>query len=120
MIAPDLLPHDVLWQQPVLTPDAYGNDQPTWSAGQTVRAWVQQDATLEMTMGGQSAMATSTAAGRATVQSDWLLVCNTDGIESGDRITWRGLLFEVNGLPELAYTPAGFHHAEVRLRRVTG
>lgn len=118
MIGPDLLPHTVLWQTPTMARDPLGNDARTWTTGIEISAWVQQFSTAEDGSGSSGQL--SGIGSNQMVSWTWLLICNTDGIGAGDRITWRTTVFEVDGMPAPTFTPAGFHHAEIKLKAVTG
>jgi hypothetical protein len=108
VIPADLLPHTLLWQEPTVSEDASGNDVLTYPPGTSIRGWVQQQSTSEL------------VGGRDTVVRSWLLICNQDGITPRARFTWQGLVFDVDGQPAPVFTPQGFDHSEVPLRRVTG
>jgi len=118
VIAADLMPHTVLWQTPTMTQDELGNDLPSWSAGVSIPAWVQQFSTSED--GSGSSGQVSGVGSNQMVSWVWLMIANQDGIGAGDRITWLSTVFEVDGLPAPVFTPAGFHHAEIKLKAVTG
>lgn len=118
MIGPDLLPHTVLWQTPTMTRDALGNDVRTWSVGTEIPAWVQQFSTAEDGSGSSGQL--SGIGSNQMVSWVWILITNQDGIGPGDRITWQSTVFEVDGMPAPTFTPQGFHHAEIRLKAVTG
>lgn len=108
MIPDDFLPHDVLWQEPTVTRDGFGNDEVSYPAGTRIRAWLQQRQTSEV------------VAGRNTVIDEDVLFCNVEGITPQARFTWKTQVFDVEGRPREVYSPDGFDHAQVRLRRVTG
>lgn len=108
MISADFLPHDVLWQEPSVSRDGFGNDTVSYPPGTRIRAWVQQRATSEV------------VAGRDTVVREDVLFCNVEGITPRARFTWMAKVFDVEGHPHEVYSPTGFDHVEVRLRRVTG
>jgi len=118
VIGADLMPHTVLWQTPTMTQDELGNDLPAWSTGTEIAAWVQQFSTSEDGSGSSGQL--SGVGSNQMVSWVWLMICNADGIGAGDRITWRTTVFEVDGLPAPVFTPAGFHHAEIKLKAVTG
>lgn len=117
MIDGDLLPHLVEVEHPGRKTDRYGNDVDDWSASTRaeVAAWMQQN-----------------TAGEDTDQRDaqvgeWLMICNPVDtsadpltVHGSARVHWQGLLFEVIGPPGPAYTPAEFHHYEIRLKSVEG
>lgn len=119
MIPEDVLPHRVDVEHPGSTTDRYGNTVDDWSPGATshaeVSAWLQQNTGAEDTDQ------------RSAQIGEWLMVCNpvdVDGnaltVHGTARVHWQGLVFEVIGPPGPAYTPAEFHHYEIRLKTVEG
>lgn len=112
MIPAGLLPHTVTRIRPATSTDTYGNTNynyasPTSSA--SITAWLQQDDRAEPLVDG-----------RAPLEQRWLMVTNSQDVLGRDRITFGALTFEVEGPPEPAYTPRGFHHLEATLRVVAG
>lgn len=116
-----LLPHSATLVRPAATTDAYGNTALDYGASatrSTITAWLQQ--------GGAGSVGGSEPRedGRDADVGTWLMVTNASDVQAADRIEWTGptgaVVFEVDGPPEPAYTPAGFHHTEISLRVVTG
>lgn len=97
-------------------PDGFGNA--TWNyAAATERyilGWLQQDQRSE-----------GFVPGRDPKEQQWLLITNDHDITARDRIYWGAaptgpITFEVEGPPEPAYRPGGFHHTEATLRVLAG
>lgn len=113
MGVPDpLLPQTVTIVRPALVPNAHGNVTPDYGEAATrttVQAWMQQDMRQEARSDGRE----------AAIQA-WLMVCNHPDVLRGDRVEYGALTLDVEGPPELVYTPAGFHHTEATLRVVNG
>lgn len=111
-IPDSMLPHEVTIVRPATTTDAYGNDVRDYGVAATrteIRAWMQQDRRAEPREDG-----------RDPLEQAWLMLTNHEDVQGLDRVEWSGPTFEVEGPPEPAYTPAGFHHTEATLRVVTG
>ncbi|HEY1395022.1 hypothetical protein [Roseateles sp.] len=108
-----MLPHEVTVVRPATTTDTYGSQVRDYGGAATrtagVRAWLQQDRRAEPREDG-----------RDPLEQAWLMLTNHADVQGLDRIEWTGPTFEVEGPPEPAYTPAGFHHTEATLRVVTG
>lgn len=118
-----LLPHTVVRVRPVVATDSHGAETRDYAGGARVTlapggtnggAWLQQDQRAD----GQTD-------GREAREQQWLLVCNYADITTGDRIEWADhpagtMTFEVDGPPEPAYEPGGYHHTEATLRVVSG
>lgn len=110
MSLPDsLLIHSVTWVVPTVSTDAYGNEKRAYGSGTTITCRMQQDQGTE-----------PLAEGRDPLVRDWKMFTNQSGIGGYDRIVYGTLTFEVEGPPAPASDGAGFHHAEVALRLVTG
>lgn len=116
-IPESLLPHTVTLVRPAQSADAYNNVTYSYGAGATrteISAWLQQDQRTE-----------TFPDGRAPLDQRWPLITNHDDVRAKDRIEWAdhpqgAVTFDIDGPPEPAYTPAGFHHTEATLRLVDG
>jgi head-tail adaptor len=119
VIPDEMLPHLVDVEHPGRTTDRYENEVDDWSPGATthaeVAAWLQQNTGAEDTDQ------------RSAQIGEWLMICNpvdTAGasltVHGSARVQWGELSFEVIGPPGPAYTPAEFHHYEIRLKSVEG
>lgn len=108
-----VLPHTVSVVRPATATDDYGNVTRDYGDAATrteISAWMQQDRRTEPRDDG-----------RDPLEQRWLLVANHADIQGRDRIEWTDHpTFEVEGPPEPAYTPAGYHHVEATLRVVAG
>ena len=107
-----MLPQTVTRVRPSTSTDTYGNttyDYASPTSSTSMAAWLQQDDRAE-----------PLADGRAPLEQRWLMVTNDSDVAGRDRITFGALTFEVDGPPEPAYTPAGFHHLEATLKLVEG
>ena len=112
-----MLPHTVTVVHPAVSSDAYNNVTYDYGAAATraaAPAWLQQDQRTEPHPDG-----------RDPLDQFWLMVTNYDGIAGVDRIEWADhpagpVVFTVDGPPEPAYTPAGYHHSELTLRVTEG
>lgn len=104
-----LLIHSVTWIAPTVTTDAYGNEKRTYGSGTAISGRMQQDHATE-----------PLSDGRDPLVGRWTLFTNEDGISGFDRIVYDGVTFEVDGPVTPSSDGAGFHHAEVLLRQVTG
>lgn len=107
-----LLVHEVTILRPNRLTDRYGNSSKDWAHVTETDAvgWVSQRAASE-----------DRANGREAQLSEWVLFLDPDvDIVGGDRVTWEGLTFEVDGPPNPAWTPRGPHHLEVPLKVVEG
>ena len=113
MIPTALLPQTVQRIRPSTSTDAYGNAARTYAAppadSKDMAAWLQQDRRLR-----------PLSDGRDPLEQNWLLMTNDDDIQGYDRIVFGSITFEVEGPPESVYTPAGYHHTEATLRKVSG
>lgn len=113
MIPPGLLPHTVSRVRPSTSTDTYGNTTYSYTVppatSTDITAWLQQDDRTE-----------PLADGRAPLEQRWLMLTNESDVLGRDRIIFGSITFEVEGPPEPAYTPAGFHHVEATLRVVFG
>lgn len=117
MVPIRLLPQQVTVVRPLVTNDEYGNqvyDYGTGATRITVPGWLQQDRRTE-----RSELRTD---GRDPLVQRWLLVTNHQDVQGRDRVEWAETpaVFEVEGPPEPAYDPSGFHHTEATLRVVEG
>ena len=97
-------------------PDGFGNTTWNYQAGteRYILGWLQQDQRSE-----------GFIPGRDPKEQQWLLITNDHDITARDRIYWGTsptgpITFEVEGPPELAYRPGGFHHTEATLRVLVG
>jgi head-tail adaptor len=119
VIDESLLPHLVDVEHPGSTTDRYDNPVDDWTPGNTshadVAAWLQQNTSAEDTDQ------------RSAQIGEWLMLCNPFDIDGNPltvygtaRVHWQGLDLEVIGPPGPAYTPAEFHHYEIRLKAVEG
>lgn len=118
MGVPDhLLVHTVTLVDPAEATDTYGNttyDYGPAATRTTIRAWLQQDQRSE-----------TFPDGRDPLDQRWLMVTNHETVAGVDRIEWAdhpsgAVVFSIDGPPEPAYTPAGFHHLEAGLRITEG
>lgn len=118
------LVHEVVVVRPAEATDDYNNT--TYDYGPAATrvtlapgsdnggAWLQQDQRSEPHPDG-----------RDPLDQRWLMLANYSDIRGKDRIEWAGhpsgaVVFVVDGPPEPAYTPVGFHHMEVTLEIVEG
>lgn len=112
MIPTRLLPISVTWQQPGETVDGYNNPVDDWSddarTDTTIDVYLEQQSTSEQ------------LDGRDTTVTRLRLFANELGIQAGHRILRDGLLYTVDGDCAVFNTPAGPHHLECGLKRVTG
>ncbi len=112
-----LLPHTVIRVRPTTATDPYGNETYNYGAGASrasMAAWMQQNSRTEPTTNG-----------RDPLEQVWLMVTNDPDVRGRDRVEWTppngaALVLEVDGPPEPAFTPAGYHHTESTLRVVSG
>lgn len=112
-----LLPHTVTVIEPVEQTDAYNNATFDYGDDATrtqVAAWLQQDQRSEPHPDG-----------RDPLDQRWLMVTNYPSITGKARIEWGDhpqgpVVFTIDGPPEPAYTPTGFHHLECTLRVTEG
>lgn len=108
MIPASLLPHTVTLLRPTVSTDSYGNTVYDYATATRIdaSAWVQQDARSRPTEDGGNPM-----------QGRWLIITNREDVRRRDRIEWAGpgglVVFDMDGQPEPAYTPRGFHHTEI-------
>ncbi len=109
-----LLTQQVTITRPGQAVDGYGGTRPDWEhpADQhTAAAWITQLGSGEDLGGGRDTVTT-----RARMYT-------RPGVDvaAGDRVTGPDArVWDVDGDPFHAYTPAGPHHIEVGLRAVTG
>jgi hypothetical protein len=97
-------------------PDGFGNLTWNYAAGteRYIFGWIQQDQRSE-----------GFTPGRDPKEQHWLLVTNDPSITARDRVYWGTsptgpITFEVEGPPEPAYRPDGYHHTEATLRVLVG
>lgn len=114
MVPEHLLPHQVTIVRPAVSTDEYGNEVHDYGPAATrttVAGWLQQDRRTEPRTDG-----------REPLEQRWLLVTNHQDVRGRDRLEWSETptVFEVEGPPEPAYTPSGYHHEEATLRVVSG
>lgn len=86
--------------------DAYGNTTLETSATYTVRGYLEQTDSTEVTVG------------RETVVSNWRAVFPAGtSLDAGDRVVYAGQTFEVIGAPARLWNPRtrAEQHVEVRL-----
>lgn len=112
MIPEVYLPMSVTLVHPATTTDRYGNPSYDYGAAAT-------RATITCLIDQESA-SESTPDGRNKIVGMWRLITNHDGIDAADRIEWDGVAYEFDGPPWPAHHFSGFHHTEVRLRRIEG
>lgn len=112
-IPTSLLPQTVTKIRPSTSTSTYGDTTYSYTvppaSSASITAWLQQDERSE-----------PFSDGRAPLEQRWLMVTNESDVLGHDRIVFGTLTFEVDGPPEPAYTPAGFHHLEATLRLVAG
>jgi len=110
MLPEYLMPHSLILVRPATATDAYGNTTYDYPGGTRTafRGWIQQDKRDEVR-----------SEGRAALEQRWLLLTN-DSILGHDRVEHGAIVYEVEGPPETAYTPASAHHTEATLRVVSG
>jgi hypothetical protein len=104
--------HDVTVVHAGTTTDRYGNTVKDWTtaSSSSTRGWVSRSSTVELTDGGREGQ-----------MSGWIAYLPVDTVVAGgDRVTWNGVTFEVDGPPNQAWTPRGPHHIEAQLRVVEG
>ncbi|MFB9661595.1 hypothetical protein ACFQS3_02635 [Glycomyces mayteni] len=101
---------------PVYEADNRGNKKLTYktppaTASEPFNAWLQQDSTADIAEDGRT----------PTVMT-WLLMAEIPEltITGIERIRCRGLEFEIFGVPEVCNTLKGYHHTEMRLKRIDG
>lgn len=96
---------------PGSTTDRYDDLVPDWTnpvAEIESAGWLTQVDTTEEVVG------------RDAVVTGWMLFLPpSDAITVADRVIANGSIFEVDGDPHYAQTPAGVHHIEARLRYVS-
>ena len=115
MIPARVLTQTVVRVRPALVTDAYGDEQGrdyTEAANrETIRALLAPTGGSEVTDSGS----------RDAIVADWLLVTDSLDLDGLDRIEWDGNTFEIVGPVLKPSGPSGReHHAEARLRVVTG
>lgn len=89
--------------------DPYGNPTETWTAdGSATYVSLQQTDATEVTVNGDVQV------------SDWRLVDPNPaaGLSGRDKVEVDGVMYQVVGPPQIAWTPRGPHHLEARLRCV--
>lgn len=107
-----LLVHVVTVFRAASTEDPWGNTEKRWDTAvpTSMRAWIAQTSSTEVVGEGREAQV-----------SEWRMSYGAgDVVRPGDRVTWEGITFEVDGTPQPAWTQRGIHHHEVPLRVVTG
>ena len=109
MLPANLLPHTVTRVRSTTSTDSHGNATESGTSEKTMAAWMQQDQRDE-----------PLSDGRDPLVQVWLMLSNDSDILGRDRIEWSGPTLEVDGPPEPAYTPAGYHHTESTLKVVAG
>jgi hypothetical protein len=111
VIPPRLLPHEVTVTAPGTTSDGYGEPSPDWDTPgvRTITARMQQVGAREV------------SDGRSGQVGDWRMQTNDLTLAADERITWKGITFEVVGAPAFPADGTGSpHHCEAQLRVVTG
>lgn len=106
-----LLVHDVTILRASSNTDRYHNAAKDWASPTTVtvKGWIARTSANEER--GE----------REAEVSGWVLYLLPETTISGaDRVGWNGLVFEVDGPPNHAWTPRGEHHIEVPLRIAEG
>jgi hypothetical protein len=99
----------------IITPgfavDRYDDDVPDWDnpvAQVASMGWLTQVNTTEQ-IGDRDVVITGLM----------LFLPSTDVVTVSDRVIANGSIYEVDGDPHYAQTPAGVHHIELRLRYVS-
>lgn len=107
------LPHRVTLSRAGTTTDRYNNRTRNWATATTtedVPAWVQQQTTTVDLDENRSAIVTR-----------WVVFMGpTTDVADGDRLTWRGRVFVIDGDPAIPSSPVGDHHIEAVLQTVAG
>jgi len=94
--------------------DDRGNTIPDWqnpAAVDEYNVWVWQNSSEEIPDDG-----------RTPTVLTWSLMVYAPGVTFTDkqRWVWNGETFETFGMPEPCFTLRGYHHTELRMRRVNG
>lgn len=106
-----LMVHDVAILTAGTTTDRYGNLVLNWGTATSVSAkgWITQRPGSEDLLNRDAQIA------------EWVLFLEAGTPITGhDRVMWEGIMFEVAGPPQRAWTPRGEHHVEATLRAITG
>ena len=104
-----LLVRDVTILTPTTSTDRYGNSIATSWTSTVTKGWLDQQTSSE----GDGL--------RRDQDTEWVLFLAADTVITGrDRVQVGSDVYEVAGNPNRAWTPAGEHHVEARLRRVDG
>lgn len=106
-----LLRQDIQIITPATGTDDYGNTTFDWvnATSVTVKGWIQQ------------ATSTEVSVGRDTVVADHTLFLHATAVITAYARVWHdGRTFEVVGLPDVMDRPAAGHHLEVHLRSIDG
>jgi hypothetical protein len=111
MALTDLLVRPVTILAPTTTVNSYGDTQLSWTSPATVdtTGWLAQQSALE-NLDGRDAVITGLVV---------VLPAGTP-ITAVCRVVVDGRTYEVDGDPLSAWTPAGEHHIEAKLRAVAG
>lgn len=110
MIPERLLPISALWVRPGVGEDAYGNTVNDWESPSVsgVRIMVEQRHTVEE------------RAGRDVTVTELVVFTNELAVAASDRFVFDDRTYEVDGDPNVVYSPAGPHHAEAAVKLVVG
>jgi len=110
MIPTRLLPIEVTWVRPGLTLDGYGNTVPDWDTvtSSALQVMIERRRTVEQ------------RGNRDVTVTTLVMFTNELAVAATDRIIWGDDMYDVDGEPWVAWSPAGPDHAEVDLLRVVG
>lgn len=103
-----LLVRDVTILHSTTTIDEYGDPVHTWAGTAVTPGWLSQLTALEQRNSS------------AEVTTWHLSLPAGTAIEAQDRVTVDGIVYELTGPPNRAWTPRGEHHTECELRLVEG
>lgn len=105
-----LLPITVTWVQPGTTTDGYGNTVTDYAGATTgpLQVMIEQRQAVEQ------------LDNRDVTITSLVLFTNELAVRAVDRFVWSGVTYEADGDPWVVYSPAGPHHAEIRIQRVEG
>lgn len=111
MTLASLLVHDVSVLTATAVENRYGGTDLDWSNPTiaTVKGWVSQRSSTEDFVD------------RDAQVDQWILFLHPHAtVTHANRVAWEGIVFEVDGRPNPAWSPRGLHHYEVPLRVVAG
>lgn len=108
-----MLVRDVTILRPAAFTDRYGDSipDPDSATSTEVLGWLSQTSATEPTGPGRALV---------TLTTEILFLPSGTDIEAHDRVEIDGQLYEVDGVPQSAWSPRGEHHIEANLRRVDG